>query len=106
MTYPATPGPTVRAWIATVAGQFNEVPQACEFDGSSSAASIMPARTRLLRCRALSRDALRDDAHPPCEGGHYRVAADLTIKDQTLESGGLLVGEEVKVLIDVSAVRA
>ena len=82
------------------------------------------------------------------EGGHYRVAADLTIKDQTrevevdatvegaaedpwgnervgisirgvidrtdfgltwqqtLESGGLLVGEEVKVLIDVSAVRA
>jgi polyisoprenoid-binding protein YceI len=53
------------------------------------------------------------------EGGTYRIAGDLTIKDQTREVemdatvegtgedpwGNERVGEEVKILIDVSAVR-
>jgi polyisoprenoid-binding protein YceI len=39
MIYPATPGPTVRAWIATVGGQFNEfqgIIEAAEDDPSNS----------------------------------------------------------------------
>ena len=153
--------------IATVRGQFNE------FEGMLEAAEDDPSNSHAwgtVKVASIDTGNADRDAHlrgpdffdverypemrfettriRHVEGGHYRVAADLTIKDQTrevevdatvdgtaedpwgnervgisirgvidrtdfgltwqqtLESGGLLVGEEVKVLIDVSAVRA
>jgi polyisoprenoid-binding protein YceI len=153
--------------IATVRGQFSD------FDGMLEAAEDDPSNSHAWgRVRVTSIDTGHPDrdAHlrspdffdaerypemhfettriQHVEGGHYRVAGDLTIKDQTREvevdanvegaatdpwgnervgisirgminrtefgltwqqalaTGGLLVGEEVQVLIDVSAVRA
>ena len=152
--------------IATVRGRFSEFEgtlEAAEDDPSNShawgtvnVASIdtgNPDRDAHLR----SPDFFDVERYPQMtfettsirhiEGGHYRVAGDLTIKDRTrevevdatvegaaedpwgnervgvsirgvidrtdfgltwqrtLESGGLMVGEDVNVLIDVSAVR-
>jgi polyisoprenoid-binding protein YceI len=141
--------------IATVRGQFRE------FDGQLEAAEDDPANSRVEGlAKVASIDTGNDDrdAHlrgpdffdaerypdirfrstriTHVEGGHYRVAGDLTIKEitgedpwgnervgiavrgtvnrndfgltwqQALPSGGLLVGEQVKVMIDVSAIRA
>jgi len=153
--------------IATVRGQFSE------FEGTLEAAEDDPSNSRAwgtVKVASIDTGNRDRDEHlrspdffdverypemrfettrvTHVEGGLYRVAGDLTIKDQTreveveatvegvaedpwgnervgisirgvidrtdfgltwqqtLESGGLLVGEEVKVLIDVSAVRA
>jgi polyisoprenoid-binding protein YceI len=153
--------------IATVRGQFRE------FEGRLEAAEDDPANSRVEGlAKVASIDTGNDDrdAHlrgpdffdaerypdirfrstriTHVEGGHYRVAGDLTIKEitrevemeaivegagedpwgnervgiavrgtvnrndfgltwqQALPSGGLLVGEQVKVMIDVSAIRA
>jgi polyisoprenoid-binding protein YceI len=153
--------------ITTVRGQFSD------FDGALDAAEDDPSNSHAwgrVRVASIDTGNADRDAHlrspdffdverypemrfettriQHVEGGHYRVAGDLTIKDQTrevevdanvegaaedpwknervgisirgminrtefgltwqqaLETGGLLVGEEVQILIDVSAVRA
>ena len=152
--------------IATVRGRFSE------FEGTLEAAEDDPSNSRAwgtVNVASIDTGNPDRDAHlrspdffdverypqmtfettsiRHIEGGHYRVAGDLTIKDRTrevevdatvegaaedpwgnervgvsirgvidrtdfgltwqrtLESGGLMVGEDVNVLIDVSAVR-
>ncbi|MEA2331998.1 MAG: hypothetical protein QOH58_2136 [Thermoleophilaceae bacterium] len=153
--------------IATVRGHFSE------FDGELEAAEDDPANSRArgsVKVASIDTGNAERDEHlrspdffdaerypemrfettriQHVEGGRYRVAGDLTIKDQTREvevdatvegaaedpwgnervgvsirgtvnrtefgltwqqalaSGGLLVGEDVRILIDISAVRA
>jgi polyisoprenoid-binding protein YceI len=153
--------------IATVRGRFTD------FEGTLEAAEDNPSNSRAygtVKVASIDTGEPDRDAHlrspdffdverypemrfestriQHVEGGTYKIAGDLTIKDQTreievdatvegaaedpwgnervgvsvrgtvnrtdfgltwqktLESGGLLVGEEVRIVIDISAVRA